>query len=256
MRSGIVTSDAMKAMLEARLAAMPGRLRILEAGCGRGWPLRLSVPYTLVGLDMDADALAARKDLDQAVVGDLRTAEFPADSFDVIYNSFVLEHVSGARQVLDRFLHWLAPGGVLIIHVPDRDSAFGLLTRLTPHWFHVLYYRYVVGYRAAGTPGHGPYRTYYDQVISLRGMEEFFARPQLAAPEIYRMCSYTHQRATRAAAFATSLLSAGLLPWRHNTLTAIVQDARRPIPASGVETMVNDAGTAAKVSGASPQPVS
>src|SRR6185437_11416268 len=87
---------AMKGLLEARLNALGGPLRILEAGCGRDWPLHVSVPYTLTGLDLDPDALAARTDLDEAIIGDLRTAELPAHSFDVVYSAFVLEHVSGA----------------------------------------------------------------------------------------------------------------------------------------------------------------
>lgn len=220
--------DAMNEMLRARLESLPGPLRILEAGCGRTWPLQLSVPYTLTGLDLDGDALAARTDLDQAIVGDLRTAEFARHSFDVIYNAFVLEHVSGARQVLERFMRWLAPGGMLIVKVPDRDSAYGFLTRLTPFWAHVLIYRHVLGYPQAGTPGHGPYRTYYDRIVSERGLRSF-CRSNGMRPELYRLCSYAGDRAVRSAAFLTSMLTGGQLAWRHNNLLLI---ARAPAAAS------------------------
>lgn len=213
----------MKALLEARLNALPGPLRILEAGCGRDWPLKVSVPYTLTGLDLDADALAARTDLDEAVVGDLRTAELPAHSFDVVYSAFVLEHVRGAEQVLARFLRWLAPGGTLILQVPDRDSAYGFLTRLTPTWFHVIVYRYVFGFRWAGTAGHGPYPAYYDKVVSERGLRKFCRRNGLPAPELYRMCTYGNNRIVRLAAFITAMLSAGRLAWRHNNVLFILQ---------------------------------
>jgi len=228
-----LTYDAMNAMLTARLEAMPGPLRILEAGCGRHWPLRLSVPYTLTGLDLDPDALAVRTDLDRAILGDLRTAEFPARAFDVIYSAFVLEHVSGAEQVLERFLTWLAPGGMLILKVPDRDSAYGFLTRATPLWAHVLFYRYLLGYREAGTPGHGPYPTYYDRVISQPGLREFCRKKGLPAPQIYRLCSYARQRMTLAGAFVASALSAGTLAWRHNNLLLII--ATRARSRSGAE---------------------
>ena len=214
---------AMDAMLRARLEALPGPLRILEAGCGRTWAHKLSVPYVLTGLDLDPDALAARTDLDHAIVGDLRTAEFPPHSFDVIYNAFVLEHVRGARQVLERFLGWLAPGGMLILKVPDRDSAYGFLTRLTPFWTHVLIYRYMLGYRQAGTPGHAPYPTYYDKVVSERGLREFCLGNGMSAPELYRLCSYENQPSVRTAAFLTSMLSGGRLPWRHNNLLLIAR---------------------------------
>ena len=218
----------MNSLLRERLEALPGPLRILEAGCGRHWPLELSVPYRLTGLDLDEDALAARKDLDQAVVGDLRTVQFPPRSFDVIYNAFVLEHVSGAQHVLERFVRWLAPGGMLIIKIPDRDSAYGFLTRMTPFWTHVMVYRYLLGYRWAGKPGHGPYRTYYDRVVSERGLREFCGRNGLPAPELYRMCSYANSRPVRLAAFLTSMASGGRLSWRHNNLLLIVRKAQLP----------------------------
>lgn len=217
--------SAMSELLTARLDALPGPLRILEAGCGRDWPLKLSVPYRLTGLDLDPDALAARTDLHEAVVGDLRTAEFPARSFDVIYSAYVLEHVRGAEQVLERFLRWLAPGGMLIIQVPDRDSAYGFLTRVTPMWAHVLVYRYMFGLDWAGTVGHGPYPTYHEKVVSEPGMIEFCRRKGLPTLELHRMCSYEHHRSVRLAAFMASMLSAGRLAWRHNNLLFIAQTA-------------------------------
>lgn len=217
---------AMKGLLEARLNALSGPLRILEAGCGRDWPLKLAVPYKLTGLDMDPDALAARKDLDEAVVGDLRTAEFPAHSFDVIYSAFVLEHVRGADRVLKRFLRWLTPGGTLILQLPDRDSAYGYLTRVTPMWLHVMVYRHVFGMHEAGTAGHGPYPTYYDRVVSQRGLREFCRRHGQPGPELYRMCTYGNNRAVRLAAHLTGMLSGGRLAWQHNNLLVLLQTAR------------------------------
>ncbi|MDH3512220.1 MAG: class I SAM-dependent methyltransferase, partial [Gammaproteobacteria bacterium] len=86
-------------------------IRILEAGCGSRWLLDLTgVESTLTGVDIYERDLEIRKnkikDLDEAIVGDLRNVELDADAFDVIYNSFVLEHVDGARLVLDNFRRW------------------------------------------------------------------------------------------------------------------------------------------------------
>lgn len=223
--SSLLDFPTMKGLLEARLNALRGPLRVLEAGCGRYWPLELAVPYRLTGLDLDPDALAARTDLNEAIVGDLRTVEFPAHSFDIIYSAFVLEHVRGAEQVLRRFVRWLAPGGTLILQVPDRDSAYGFLTRITPMWVHVMIYRHVFGIKEAGTAGHGPYPTYYDRVISQRGLQEFCRRNGLSAPDLYRMCSYESNRVVRNVAHLTALLSAGRLAWRHNNLLLVVQGA-------------------------------
>lgn len=226
MENPFLTFDAQTVMLRELLEAQPGPLRILEAGCGRRWPLKLSVPFTLTGLDLDGKALAARTDLDHAVVGDLRTAELAPRSFDVIYCAFVLEHVSGAKEVLARFARWLAPGGMLILQVPDRNSAYGFLTRLTPFWTHVMFHRYMLHQPWAGTPGNAPYPTHYDEVISERGLREFCGRNAFATPEVYRLCSYTKDPPVRLAAFLTSMLSAGRLAWRHNNLLLIARMPR------------------------------
>src|SRR5215813_10742936 len=89
--------------MERRLKASAGRepLRILEAGCGTMWPLRLEgVEYLLTGVDVDRDALVVRqrnaRPTDRLMYGDLRSREmFGAEQFDAIFNSFVLEHVDG-----------------------------------------------------------------------------------------------------------------------------------------------------------------
>jgi len=237
MESAFLSFDAMNVMLRARLEALPGPLRVLEAGCGRCWPLQLSVPFNLTGVDLDRDALAARTDLDQAVLGDLRTVQFAPSSFDVIYSAFVLEHVRGAQQVLGRFVNWLAPGGMLILKVPDRDSAYGFMTRVTPFWAHVLFHRYVLGESQAGTPGHGPYPTYHDEVISQRGLREFCRSHGLPAPEVYRLCSYVNDRKVRLGALLLSLLSGGRLAWRHNNLLLVAPLAplQAPQRRTGIE---------------------
>ncbi len=134
----------------------------------------------LTGVDIDKDALEIRNacihDLDEAIHGDLRTVQFEQGRFDVVYSSFVLEHISGAEDVLRRMTGWLKPGGIIIVEIPDPDSVKGLITRLTPHWFHVLLLPPRLGIKTAGHPGHGPYRTLFDPVISRRGIRDFCHR--------------------------------------------------------------------------------
>jgi len=156
-------------------------LRILEAGCGRRWPLDLeNIRFSLTGVDIDERGIEARRrlagDLDAVVLGDLRTVELPAGSFDVIYSSYVLEHVDGAERVLDNFARWLASDGLLLIVVPDRDTVWGFVARMTPFWFHVAFQRYVQGYPEAGKPGQPPFPTRYDEVVSRRGLHAWCAR--------------------------------------------------------------------------------
>lgn len=158
--------------------ATEGRINILEAGCGITWSLDLDdVKYTLTGVDLDKDALDIRrnqkKDLDVAVLGDLRNVYFAESSFDVVYNSFVLEHIDGAEAVLENFVRWLKPGGILVIRIPNRDSVRGFMTRMTPFFFHVLYEKYVAGHKNAGKPGHPPFPTFFDKCVSNAGINGF-----------------------------------------------------------------------------------
>ena len=153
-------------------------LRIMEAGCGQRWDIDIAdIDYHLTGVDLDAAALRMRLelvgDLHEAVEGDLRSVEFADSSFDVIYNSYVLEHVAGAEKVLDNFVRWLRPGGIVLLRIPDPYSVHGFMSRATPHWFHVWYFRHVLKRPNAGRPGHAPYPVQYDEVVSRPGIKAY-----------------------------------------------------------------------------------
>lgn len=153
------------------------KLEILEAGCGPKWLLDLSgVDYRLTGLDINEKALNIRKnlirDLDEAIVGDLRNVKLKDGFYDVIYCSFVLEHSSGAHKVLENFRKWLKPGGLLILRIPDGDSVYGFLTKNTPFWVHLFYKKYVKSTPTAGKLGHGPFPTVHESVVSVKGIRD------------------------------------------------------------------------------------
>ena len=77
-------------------------------------------------MDLDFAALEHRKhvkkDLTHAIVGDLRTVDLPRERFDVVYSSFVLEHIEGAETALDNLVGSLKPRGLLIVRVPDVEG--------------------------------------------------------------------------------------------------------------------------------------
>ncbi len=153
-------------------------LRILEAGCGNAWPIKLdNVEYELTGVDLDQDALRIRQtirgDLDNTIVGDLAHVKLDEDAYDVVYNSFVLEHVHSARQILDNFMRWLKPGGVLILRIPNPRSVYGFASRVTPMCLHVLYKKYVDGVKNAGKPGYAPYPVVYEPIVSHAGIRNW-----------------------------------------------------------------------------------
>jgi SAM-dependent methyltransferase len=214
-----------------------GPLRILEAGCGQKWDLNLTgTQYVLTGVDVDEAALKMRmnvaKDLDEIIVGDLRSVRLPDSTYDVIYCSYVLEHITGAEGVLRNFVQWLKPHGIIVIQIPDPYSVKGFVTRVTPHWFHIFFYRYVTGLKNAGKPGYAPYPTHYDAVVSRRGMREFCRRNGFAIKAEFGCGGRTHGRGLTRLAIAAiqrvvSVLSFGTLSSRHDDLIFIIQ--REPL---------------------------
>jgi SAM-dependent methyltransferase len=207
-------------------------ITILEAGCGRKWPLNLTgVEYRLIGLDLNEKSLEIRvnemKDLDEAIVGDLHEIDLGDRKVDVVYNSFVLEHVEDADKVLDNLGNLLKPGGVLILRLPDRNTVFGFVTRLSPFWFHVWYRKYIRGAKTAGKPGFGPFPTHYCKVVSRKGIHEFCETHGFAIDEEVAFCQYLSKRnfgtkLVRISSMLLSALSFGRLPWKHDNLSYVL----------------------------------
>lgn len=236
----------------AAKASSQEELLILEAGCGNSWELDLAgVRYVLTGVDMNEAALNIRRfqkcDLHEAVLGDLRTIDLAENKYDVVYNSFVLEHIPNAKLVLDNFVRWLKPGGILILRIPDPQSVYGFLSRLTPFWFHVLYKRYIEGRKTAGKPGFDPFPTIYDEVVSREGIRNWCAQRGVTIREevgwnypISRPGWASH--VTAAAIKVMGTLSLGRLATNHINLTYVIEkpttDKRAAQPAQAAQATV------------------
>jgi len=107
-----------------------GAGRYLDVGCGSGGALGVAraLGWRVAGIEMDdAAAAKARRFTDELHVGDVLTAPFAPGRFDVVTAFHVLEHVPDPVAAARRMLDWLAPGGLLIVEVPN---AGGLGARL------------------------------------------------------------------------------------------------------------------------------
>jgi SAM-dependent methyltransferase len=179
--NSVVAFQKLTAAVKQVLAGRSPPVRIVEAGCGRQWALGdLGTAIHVTGIDLDPEALRLRverrKDLDVAIHGDLMEVELAAGSYDVVFSSWVLEHLEHPDAALDRFFSWLRPGGLVVAIFPDRDTAKGFATRVSPFFVHVWYYRWALGRRTAGKPGYEPYPTHYGEVVGRKGMAEYCNR--------------------------------------------------------------------------------
>jgi SAM-dependent methyltransferase len=111
--------------------AGPGPLRILDAGCGDGLLTialaRRHRDWKLVGVDLRDDLLegarvrARGRALDNVVFapGDLE-APLPEHGQDAVLAIECLSEIPGDGVALRQMAAALAPGGLIVVHVPDR----------------------------------------------------------------------------------------------------------------------------------------
>jgi SAM-dependent methyltransferase len=111
---------------EHRLLPLHGRGRLLDFGCGGGSFLeRLQrAGWQVTGMDVSAEAVQkVRSNLGVAAVqGSLPHPELLDETFDVITMIHSLEHVHRPLDVLRAAWALLAPGGQVVVAVPNIDS--------------------------------------------------------------------------------------------------------------------------------------
>lgn len=134
-------------------------VRVLEAGCGSAAYVRFPEGARIVGIDIDPHQLERNTACDETILGDLETYDLPPSTYDAIVCWYVFEHLRYPDHALVRFARAVRPGGVIVLALPNIMSPKGLITKYTPHWFHVAWRRYVLGRKHAGKPGHGPFPT-------------------------------------------------------------------------------------------------
>jgi SAM-dependent methyltransferase len=150
----------------ARLGRKP--LRVLDAGAGRALRLKLPTDARIVGIDISSDALDAHTGLSERIIGDLQKYQFADASFDIIVCVDVLEHLDQPLWALLNLKRALAPGGLLVIGGPNVWSPKSLVTKITPHSFHVFAYQRLLHVPDAGRAGHPPFPTYLRLAASPR----------------------------------------------------------------------------------------
>ncbi|WP_233358949.1 class I SAM-dependent methyltransferase [Thermomonospora amylolytica] len=193
-------------------------IEILEAGCGWGHGLGLTdLDCQVTGVDMDLPALRAhaeaRTDLHARHLGDLRTVPMPPRTFDIVHAPYLIERVPHAELVLDRFVAALKPGGLLLVRLRDRSTAYGLVDRLLP----------ARERRARGAGGPPP--AVYDEVASRKGMQWYCMMRGLTIAEEHPSAHMLATAGPAVAALCRLVAAVGRdrLPGGHSEVALVIR---------------------------------
>lgn len=153
-------------------------IQIYEAGGGSlsYLPAQLLATAEVTAVDIDEAQLQKNSYAKTKICADIQVKDFPPRSFDLIACNFVIEHLDRPDLAINRFFAALKPGGLLFMAAPNPRSFTGFVTKLTPHWFHVLCYRYLLGNKNAGRPGNAPFPIVYHPIASPAHLIDFCKR--------------------------------------------------------------------------------
>ncbi|OGD29704.1 hypothetical protein A2833_02600 [Candidatus Azambacteria bacterium RIFCSPHIGHO2_01_FULL_44_55] len=106
---------------------LPEKAKILEIGAGGGEDLaflRDRGKWLTEGTDLSpyAKETAQKEFRLNLTLGQLEEISFPNESFDLVRNKYVLEHVHSPKSMIGETYRILKPGGRLILWVPNFDS--------------------------------------------------------------------------------------------------------------------------------------
>jgi SAM-dependent methyltransferase len=213
----------------------PTGLSIYEAGGGSTsfLPLDALRRAHVTVVDIDENQIRNNDYAQETILGDIQTYRFPPGSFDLVICYNVIEHLADVEAALLGFCESLKQGGLILIGAPNPKSLSGVVTRYSPHWFHVWFYRYVRGEKQAGQPGQPPFPTCFHPLVALSNLENFTSTHglQMIYRKQYESPRYPEMR-TRKPVFAalldavariTNFLLPGNVDVRHGDYHAILR---------------------------------
>jgi SAM-dependent methyltransferase len=130
------------------LARAPGPGAILDVGCGRGIMLAgfKARGWRVLGTQLSRTAADAARRLRGVEVecAELTELALPPASFDVVTIFHVLEHLADPLAYLRKARELLAPGGLLVLEVPDHSGpgfrALGIRHLCFDHPNHLFFF--------------------------------------------------------------------------------------------------------------------
>jgi SAM-dependent methyltransferase len=111
---------------------------VLEVGAGAGEIYPHGIRGTvkrLVGIDPDP-RVEKNSQLDLGLVGHCEKMQFKDATFDVVFHRMLAEHLPDPEAATIEMARVLKPGGLLILHTPNKLHYSMIVSRFTPMWFH------------------------------------------------------------------------------------------------------------------------
>ncbi len=116
---------------------------ILDIGCGTGHHVSSLAEhgYKVVGIDISPSMVKKAQEnypnLDFREIDALTTMAFPANSFThITCLYFTIYYIQNKRLFFENCMHWLMPGGYLILHLVNREKFDPILPAGDP--FHIV----------------------------------------------------------------------------------------------------------------------
>jgi len=210
--------------LHAQMGELPPEPSILEIGGGSATHVRCpGARYTVV--DNSPEVLARCSYAEEKLLADAESFDPGPRKFDLVVFWNVLEHLADPRGALVNAARAVRHDGLLIARGPELRSLKAIVTRNTPHWFHILFYRRVLGFRNAGRNGEAPFPVEHKVTASPEAIkvavvplkfgvdfEQRYVGDQLRLLEQYSRLAH---RLYEAASAGLRLVSRGRLGARH-----------------------------------------
>lgn len=126
-------------LLEVVQGVLPAGGRVLDVGCAAGGLLAhlKGAASHRVGLELSQSGTAEAEGVaDEIVRGSIEdpAVDFPEGSFDVVVCADVLEHLPEPARALSRAVRWTAPGGAVVVSVPNIANWQARLRLLRGVW--------------------------------------------------------------------------------------------------------------------------
>ena len=208
-------------------------ISILEAGCGSMSRIRFRQTARLIGIDISQKQLDRNTELHEKILGDLETYPLSPNTYDMIICWDVLEHLSHPGKALRNFSVAVAVGGIIVLASPNVMTLRGFVTKFTPHWFHVWFYRYIYGMKDAGKNDSWPFKSYHRFAIAPGALLSFAKREGLSV-EFWKTYDFDEVQKFNpllAAAWGFANVAAGILSFgriQNDTHKAFMMVLRKP----------------------------